>query len=132
MLFLLAGYETTASTISLVLYFMALNPEIQNKLVQEINETIQKHVSQISSRLFYKLLKLFYIVYSFKITKFSFLWLDIDLLFFFKGKLSYDTASEMQYLDKVVSETLRFYPPAMRCLLLNSRPTRVLKICQKF
>jgi len=81
MLFLLAGYETTASTISFVLYFMALNPECQNKLVQEINETIQKH-----------------------------------------GKLSYDTASEMQYLDKVVSETLRYYPPAMRTERCCTKP----------
>jgi len=72
-LFLLAGYETTAATISFVLYYMALNPECQDKLVQEINETIQKH-----------------------------------------EKLSYDTVGEMLYLDKVVSETLRINPPAIR------------------
>uniref|UniRef100_T1J9R0 Cytochrome P450 n=1 Tax=Strigamia maritima TaxID=126957 RepID=T1J9R0_STRMM len=32
----------------------------------------------------------------------------------FKGRLSYDGVASMQYLDMVVSETLRKYPPAVR------------------
>ena len=36
MLFFLAGYETTATSISFLLYNLTLNPEIQEKLHEEI------------------------------------------------------------------------------------------------
>lgn len=36
--FLVAGFETTYNTLSLVFYFLAVNPHVQDKLVQEIKE----------------------------------------------------------------------------------------------
>ncbi|GAB6022640.1 hypothetical protein CHUAL_006735 [Chamberlinius hualienensis] len=42
-LFLLAGFDTTASTISFTIYSMALNPECQQKLIEEIDQAIEKH-----------------------------------------------------------------------------------------
>ena len=36
--FLVAGYETTATTLAYLSYYLALNPEIQAKLQQEIDE----------------------------------------------------------------------------------------------
>lgn len=72
MVFFLAGYETTASSLSFCLYELAVNPDIQEKLHQEIENA--------------------------------------------KGKdptLSYQTLQSLPYLDAVLSETLRKYPPAL-------------------
>ncbi|XP_012277385.1 probable cytochrome P450 6a14 [Orussus abietinus] len=69
-LIFVAGFETSSSTVSFCMYELALHPEIQDKLCEEIDVTLKKH-----------------------------------------GSLSYDSLTEMTYLQKVVSETLRKYPP---------------------
>ncbi|KAG8175868.1 hypothetical protein JTE90_026994 [Oedothorax gibbosus] len=73
-IFFLAGYDTTASTLSNVTYCLALNQEVQDKLRREIDTVIDQH----------------------------------------KGELTYETIQEMKYLDNVISETLRLYPPVAR------------------
>lgn len=69
--FLLAGYETTASTLTYCIYELAMNPDIQQRLYEEIHEAYEKDSS-----------------------------------------LSYDTTTKLEFLDSVLSETLRKYPPA--------------------
>ncbi|PSN29867.1 Cytochrome P450 6j1 [Blattella germanica] len=69
--FLIAGFETSSSTMSYTLYQMALNPDIQKRLSTEIREVLKKNNNQIT----------------------------------------YDSLQDMKYLDMVVSETLRMYPP---------------------
>lgn len=44
-LFLIAGYETTTSTLSFATYLLATNPECQEKVLQEVDEFTAKHVS---------------------------------------------------------------------------------------
>ena len=41
--FLLAGYETTSSTVTYMSYLLALNPDIQERLANEIHSYLQEH-----------------------------------------------------------------------------------------
>ncbi len=79
-LFLLAGYETTGSTLSLISYNLACHPEIQQKLIEEVDKCIEKH-----------------------------------------GCINYDSVFDNQYLDMVIEENMRMYPPA----------TRIDRVCNK-
>ena len=47
--FLAAGYETTATTLSYVSYHLALNPDIQQKLREEIDEYFPTKVCGVGS-----------------------------------------------------------------------------------
>ncbi|XP_048759592.2 cytochrome P450 3A9-like [Ostrea edulis] len=71
-LFLLAGFDTTASTMTFMSYCLATNPEIQEKLIDEIDSVLGNELP------------------------------------------TYDNVLKVDYLDWVFSETLRFYPPAVR------------------
>ncbi|XP_030758710.1 cytochrome P450 9e2-like [Sitophilus oryzae] len=70
--FFFAGFETSATVLSFISYELAIKPEIQKKLHQEIDETLLKN----------------------------------------SGKLDYEAVLKMKYLDQVISEVLRLYPPA--------------------
>ncbi|XP_050069632.1 probable cytochrome P450 6a14 isoform X2 [Anopheles maculipalpis] len=69
--FFLAGFETSSTTQSFCLYELAKNPDIQERLRQEINQAINEN----------------------------------------GGQVTYDVAMSIQYLDNVINETLRKYPP---------------------
>ena len=45
-MFFLAGYDTTATAIAFLMYLLALNPEMQQKLYEEIEETLGDKVLQ--------------------------------------------------------------------------------------
>lgn len=45
LLFLLAGYETTSTTLAYIMYEMSVNPEAQKKLQEEIDELFPENVS---------------------------------------------------------------------------------------
>lgn len=47
-IFFVAGYETTASTISYCLYELALNPEIQDELRRKIRQTQDENDGKLS------------------------------------------------------------------------------------
>ncbi|XP_054165716.1 cytochrome P450 3A2-like [Oppia nitens] len=72
-LFFIAGYETSATTLSYCMYELALNPEFQERLFEEINCAVGKN-----------------------------------------GKIDYELLSSLPFLDSLISETLRKYPPALR------------------
>ena len=45
MIMMIGGYETTATTMTILAYCIATEPEVQEKLYQEIVETTEKYVS---------------------------------------------------------------------------------------
>ena len=49
--FLLAGFENSSSTVSFMLYILAINPDVQEKLYQEVIETFESEVSVIADHL---------------------------------------------------------------------------------
>ena len=80
LIFLAAGYETTATTLHFVTYILALRPEIQDKLRDEVNE-----------------------------------------IFGDKEEIGYDDISKFVYMNAIINETLRIFPPA----------TRLNRLCQR-
>ncbi|VVC90085.1 unnamed protein product [Leptidea sinapis] len=72
-LFFIGGFETISIGMSFTLYELALHPEVQERLAQEIKETHSKS----------------------------------------EGKLDFDLIQNMQYLDMVISEVLRLWPPGI-------------------
>ncbi|KAG8175867.1 hypothetical protein JTE90_026993, partial [Oedothorax gibbosus] len=47
-IFFLAGYDTTSSTLCFASYFLASNPDIQEKLAQEVHEAIQETKGELT------------------------------------------------------------------------------------
>ncbi|XP_014285335.1 probable cytochrome P450 6a13 [Halyomorpha halys] len=83
--FLLAGYDTAAGTMSFMLYELAAHQEIQERLLQEIVEVLKKHA----------------------------------------GVLTYEAVKEMKYLDQVLSETLRLFPPIPSTFRVSRSPYQI-------
>lgn len=73
-LFFLAGFETVSVATSFLSYELAINPDVQEKLYQEIIETNEELGEK---------------------------------------SLNYDTIQKMKYMDMVISEHLRKWPPAI-------------------
>ncbi len=44
-LFLSAGYETTSTTLCFIAYNLAMNPDCQERLIEEIDTILEKHVN---------------------------------------------------------------------------------------
>ncbi|XP_049869418.1 uncharacterized protein LOC126369166 [Pectinophora gossypiella] len=72
-LFFVAGFETVSSAMTFLLYELAVNPDVQERLAQEIRETAARNA----------------------------------------GKFDYNDIQRMTYMDMVVSEVLRLWPPAV-------------------
>ncbi|KAK7871463.1 hypothetical protein R5R35_010842 [Gryllus longicercus] len=83
--FFLAGFETSSTTMSFALHELAVNPDIQKKLRDEIDASLEET----------------------------------------GGKFTYESIINMKYLDKVVSETLRMYPPVLYLRREATLPFRI-------
>ncbi|KAK5641864.1 hypothetical protein RI129_010411 [Pyrocoelia pectoralis] len=71
LIFFLGGFITSSTLLSFMSYELAVNPEVQEKLQAEIDQTLNEY----------------------------------------DGSLTYNTLQTMKYMDMVVSETLRKWPP---------------------
>ncbi|XP_023951417.2 cytochrome P450 6B1-like [Bicyclus anynana] len=47
-IFYMAGYETSAATVAFMLYELAMNPLIQDKLIDELDEVLDRHNGNIT------------------------------------------------------------------------------------
>ncbi|KPJ12394.1 Cytochrome P450 9e2 [Papilio machaon] len=73
LLFFIGGFDTVSTAMTFAMHELAANPEVQERLYQEIREYHHKN----------------------------------------KGKIDYNSINELKYLDMVVSEVLRLWPPAI-------------------
>nr|XP_009934832.1 PREDICTED: cytochrome P450 3A29-like [Opisthocomus hoazin] len=73
LVFVLAGYETTSSTLSYISYNLATHPDVQQRLQDEIDANLPN-----------------------------------------KATPTYNAVMQMEYLDMVVNESLRLFPPVGR------------------
>ncbi|XP_048449381.1 cytochrome P450 3A19-like [Rhincodon typus] len=71
--FIFAGYETSGNTLAFAAYNLAMHPDVQKKLQQEIDETFPN-----------------------------------------KAPPTYDGVMQLEYMEMVISETLRMFPPVPR------------------
>ncbi|KAJ8953903.1 hypothetical protein NQ318_019143, partial [Aromia moschata] len=85
LVFFFAGFDTMSSMLMLLSYELALNPDVQAKLHEEIDDTLARC----------------------------------------DGRVSYEELLKMKYLDQVISETLRRYPPGYMITRLCTRDYRV-------
>ncbi|KAF2903663.1 hypothetical protein ILUMI_02504 [Ignelater luminosus] len=69
--FFIAGYEGISSASCNVIYELAINPDVQDKLIEEVDKTLASC----------------------------------------NGEITYESLMKMKYLDMVVSETFRLWPP---------------------
>ncbi|GBN87420.1 Cytochrome P450 3A21, partial [Araneus ventricosus] len=72
-IFFIGGYEGVSSALAFAAYLLALHPDIQEKVHEELVEAVKQS----------------------------------------NGELTYETLQSVKYLDNVISETLRLYPPAI-------------------
>ncbi|KAF5293746.1 hypothetical protein FQA39_LY03231 [Lamprigera yunnana] len=82
LLFFFAGFHTISTLLSFVCYELAINAEIQDRLWDEINDTLSKT----------------------------------------NGELTYENLMSMKYLDMVISETLRKWPPSVFTERISVKP----------
>ncbi|KAL7638696.1 UNVERIFIED_CONTAM: hypothetical protein RMT77_010229 [Armadillidium vulgare] len=86
-IFLLGGYETTASAISFTVYLLAKHPHIQEKLYNEIKNNLKSY----------------------------------------DGCVSYECVSNLSYLDQVLNESLRLFPPVTTFLTREAQEEDKIK-----
>ncbi|XKL67046.1 hypothetical protein PGB90_010466 [Kerria lacca] len=83
--FFFAGFETISTTLSFCLYEMALNPEIQEKVRNEVERVRESH----------------------------------------NGVIDFDSLARLTYMEMVLEETLRKYPPAVSVFRVCTQPYEI-------
>ncbi|XP_055550780.1 uncharacterized protein LOC129733180 [Wyeomyia smithii] len=83
--FFFAGFETSATTMTSVLYLLATHADVQEKGRRCVNDVLSKY----------------------------------------GGEFSYEALMEMNYIDWIIQETLRLYPPVASIHRITSKPYKL-------
>ncbi|KAL3684518.1 hypothetical protein R1sor_002540 [Riccia sorocarpa] len=86
--FLIAGRDTSASTLSWFVYLLCVNPEVAKRCFQEIQEVFGDEQNDLGQ--------------------------GTDRFYQFGKLLTYESLGRLHYLHAAISETLRLYPPVAR------------------
>ncbi len=97
--FLAAGYETTATTLGYMSHYLALFPEVQTKLQDEIDEAFQDPVWTFLFMWFFSTGTAFVSV--------SVILFGHSLFCLQRKQINYETVQGLEYLDMVFCETSR-------------------------
>ena len=107
--FLLAGYETTANTLSFTTYLLAMNPDVQEKLQAEIDQYFEEDPVSIHLN-------------SNLITSRVASIIRIAILCWYQWTQEaslYEAAQKLKYLDMVIHESMRLYTPVPKYGTVN-------------
>jgi cytochrome P450 len=110
-LFMLAGYETTSTTLSYCTYILAKYPDEQQKLYDEISSY---YIDDANVRIYRKILiylSMHYIFQSFKKKR--------DEANLSEVGPTADNVNKLEYLDMFIKEVLRMYPIGNRLVKLK-------------
>lgn len=106
-------FETSSTSLTFTSYLLAKHRQVQERLRDEITSVLSKHVSSVFLSRFLPFLILLLAKRS--STEMSACSLRFRFSFDepFQGRLTYDNVFGMRYLDQVISESLRMYPPVV-------------------
>ena len=101
---MLAGFDTTATTLTNTCFQLARNPDIQEKLYESIVAKMEEYASHDSK------------------LKWIFFLNIVGIVLSEKGEVCHEMVQDLPYLEMVIQEVMRIYSPFLRQLKAQLLP----------